>query len=117
MTEVLTIANLIFAILGLIIGVIVGYLIRRYISEGKINNAEELAKKITEDAIKEGEARKKELLLEANAEIHRSRNDLDREIRERRNEIQKLEKRLLNKEESLDRKSEQLEKKEENLLK
>jgi len=117
MTEVLTIDKLIYAVLALIIGIVAGYLIRRYISEGKINNAEELAKKITEDAIKEGEARKKELLLEAKEEIHRSRSELDREIRERRNEIQKLEKRLLNKEESLDRRSEMLEKKEETLSK
>jgi metal dependent phosphohydrolase len=45
MTEVLTIDKLIYAVLALIVGIIAGYLIRRYISEGKINNAEELAKK------------------------------------------------------------------------
>ena len=42
--EVFIIDNLIFIILGLIIGIIAGYFIRRYIGEGKIKNAEELAK-------------------------------------------------------------------------
>lgn len=111
------IESLIYAIPGLIIGIVVGYFIRRYIGEGKIKNAEELAKKITEDAVKDGEARKKELLLEAKEEIHRSRNDIEREIRERRNEIQKLERRLQNKEEAIDRRNEAIEKKEENLNK
>ena len=63
--EVFPIDVLIYAIPGLVIGIIAGYFIRRYIGEGKIKNAEELAKKITEDSIKDGEARKKELLLEA----------------------------------------------------
>lgn len=113
----LVIEKLIFIILGLIIGIIAGYLIRRYIGEGKIKNAEELAKKITEDAEREGEALKKELLLEAKEEIHKSRNELEREIRERRNEVSKLERRILHKEETIDRKSESIEKKEELIAK
>lgn len=113
--EVFPIEILIYAIPGLIIGVIAGYFIRRYIGEGKIKNAEELAKKITEEAVKDGEARKKELLLEAKEEIHKSRGDLEREVRERRNEIQKMERRLVNKEESIDRRSESIEKKEEQI--
>ena len=76
----LVIEKLIFIILGLVIGIIAGYLIRRYIGEGKIKNAEELSKKITEDAKKEGEAHKKELLLEAKEEIHKSRNEAEKEI-------------------------------------
>ena len=115
--EVFIIDNLIFIILGLIIGIIAGYLIRRYIGEGKIKNAEELAKKISEEAERNGEARKKELLLEAKEEIHRSRAEADKENRERRNEVQKLERRVLHKEESLDRKSESQERKEEVLAK
>lgn len=113
----LVIEKIIFAILGLLIGIIAGYFIRRYIGEGKIKNAEELAKKIAEEAEKNGEARKKELLLEAKEEIHKSRNEAEKEIRERRNEVQKLERRVLHKEETLDRKSESLEKKEEQLSK
>jgi ribonuclease Y len=115
--EVFPIESLIYAILGLVIGIIAGYFIRRYIGEGKIKNAEELAKKITEDAVKDGEARKKELLLEAKEEIHKTRSDLDKEIKERRNEIQKMERRLQNKEETIDRRNESIERKEETLAK
>ena len=102
-----------FAILGAIIGIIVGYYIRKNIGEGKIKNAEELAKQILDNANKDGESNKKELLLEAKEEIHKLRTESERENRERRNEVQKLERRVLNKEESIDRKLESIEKKEE----
>ena len=92
-------------------------MIRRYIGEGKINNAEGLADKIIEDAKRDGEARKKELLLEAKDEIHRSRTDLEREVRDRRNEVQKLERRVQNKEETVERRMESVEKKEDQLSK
>ncbi len=56
-------------------------------------------------------------MLEAKEEIHKSRNEVEREIRERRNEVQKMERRVLHKEENLDKKSESIEKKEEQLNK
>ncbi|MCR2042707.1 ribonuclease Y [Anaerosalibacter massiliensis] len=99
------------------IGIIVGFYIRKTIAEGKINNAEEVAKKIVNDAKREAETEKKEVLLEAKEEIHKLRNDIEKENRERRNEIQRLERRLVNKEETIDRKSESLEKKEEFIVK
>ena len=105
------------AILGAIIGILIGYFIRKTIGEGKINNAEELAKKIIEDAERDGEAHKKELLLEVKEEIHKLRNEAEKENRERRNELQKLERRIINKEESIDRKSDAIERKEELLAK
>lgn len=113
--EVFPIDVLIYTILSLVIGIIAGYFIRRYIGEGKIKNAEELARKITEDSIKDGEARKKELLLEAKEEIYKSRSEIEKEVKERRNEVQKLERRLQNKEETIDKRNESLERKEENL--
>ncbi len=103
-------------ILGLIaaalVGCLAGYFIRKNIAEGKINNAEQLAVKIEKEAIKDAETAKKEILLEAKEEVHRLRNDFEKESRDRRNEQQKIEKRLLQKEESLDRKSESIEAKE-----
>lgn len=94
-------------------GIVVGFLVRKNIAEKKIGTAEELAKKIIEDANKEAETRKKEVLLEAKEESHRIRLESERENRERRLEIQKQEKRLLQKEESIDRKAEALERREE----
>ena len=68
-------------------------------------------------AKREAEATKKEAILEAKEEVHKLRNDLDRDSRERRNEIQRLERRILQREESLDKKSDLLEKKEETINK
>ena len=110
------IIEIVFIILSAIIGISVGYFIRKTIGEGKINNAEELAKKTIENSEREGEARKKELLLEAKEEIHKLRSDAERENRERRAELQKFERRILSKEETLDRKSESIERKEELLV-
>ena len=94
----------------LIVGVVVGYVFRRFTSEKLINGAENHAKKIVEDAIKEAETKKKEKLVEAKEEAHRIKQESDKENRERRNEIQKLERRLITKEENLDKKNERLNK-------
>jgi ribonucrease Y len=69
------------------------------------------------DAEKEGEALKKELLLEAKEEMLKLKNEAERENRERRAEIQKMEKRVIKKEELVERKSESVENKEELLSK
>lgn len=109
--------EILYAILGAIIGIPAGYFIRKNIGEGKIKNAESIARKIIEDAEKDGEAKRKELLLEVKDEIHRLRTEAEKDIRERRNELQRLERRLVNKEEIVDRKAEMIEKKEELLTK
>ncbi|WP_110939969.1 ribonuclease Y [Geosporobacter subterraneus] len=107
----------IFVVVGAGIGFGIGYLFRRSIAEGKINNAEQKAKEIISEAEKDAETAKKEILLEAKEEVHRLRSEFERDSRERRNEIQRLERRLVQKEETLDRKSENLEKKDEILNK
>ncbi len=92
-------------------------MVRRYIAETKIKNAEEEAKRIVTEAEKQAETTKKELLIEAKEEIHKLRSELDREIRDRRNEVQRIERRLLQREEVLDKKVETLEQREENIAK
>lgn len=99
-------------LLGLIVGVVVGYFYRKSIAEAKIAGAQNAAEQIIEDAKRDAETMKKEALLEAKDEIHKLRNEAEREIRDRRNELQKQENRLLQKEENLDRKDETLDKRE-----
>jgi len=89
----------------LIVGIVVGYLIRKSIAEAKISSAENLAKQIVDEAHRNADAAKKEALLEAKDENHKLRQQAEEEIRERRFDIQKQENRLLQKEENLDRKS------------
>lgn len=95
----------------------IGYSIRKYIAEAKINSAEESAKKIIDDAEDKAESIKREALIEAKEEILKLRNEAEKELRERRNELQRSERRLIQKEESLDRKIESIERKEETLSK
>lgn len=52
------------------------------------------------------------MLLEAKDEIHRNRQEAERELRERRRELDRLERRVIQKEELLDKKTENIEKKE-----
>lgn len=108
---------IIIFIVVIVISLLIGYLIRKYIAEAKITSAEEAAKKIIEDAQKDAEAKKREAILEAKEEVHKLRNELERESKDRRNELQRLERRLVQKEESLDKKIDSIEKKEEFLQK
>lgn len=98
--------------LVLIVGVVVGYLIRKSIAEAKISSAENLAKQIVDEANRNAESAKKEALLESKEEAHVFRQQVEDELRERRTEAQKQEERLLTKEENLDRKTVLLEKRE-----
>ncbi len=90
---------------------------RRKADSTAIGSAEEEARRIVSDAMKNAETKKKELLIEAKEEIHRQRSDADKDLRERRIEIQRQEHRLQQKEENLDRKTDNLEIKEEKLAK
>lgn len=93
-----------------------GYMLRKRTAEAQIGSAEEEARKIVASAEARGETRKKEALLEAKEDIHRMRQELDRDTKDRRGELQRQEKRLVQKEENLDRKLDALEKKEEALI-
>ena len=94
-----------------------GILYRKKVAEKQIGSAEEEAKRIINEAIKGGENKKREMLLEAKEEIHISRSEYEREVKERRAEVSKQERRLQQKEEALDKKIDLHEKKEDELAK
>ena len=100
---------------ALVLGLLVGYILRKSIGEKTIGNAETTARNMLLDAEKNAENIRKEVVLEAKEEAQRQRNDAEREIRERRNEISKAERRLNQKEDSIDRKLDNIEKKEESI--
>ena len=103
------------AVVALAVGFGFGIGYRKRFSERQIGSAEAEATRIINEAIRNGENRKKEMLLEAKDEIHRSRTEHEKDVKERRNELSKQERRLQQKEETLDRKTEAFEKKEEEL--
>ncbi len=105
------------AVAGLLIGTVIGIQYRKRVAEREIGSAEAEATRIINDAIRGGENKKKEMLLEAKDEIHKSRTEYEKEVKERRSELSKQERRLQQKEESLDKKTDAFERKEEELAK
>ena len=104
-------------IVGLAIGVVIGIIYRKKVAEQAIGSAEAEATRLINEAIRGGENKKKEMLLEAKDEIHRSRTEYEKEVKERRAELSKQERRLEQKENTLDKKTEAFERKEEELNK
>ena len=86
---------------------------RKKTAEFTIGSAEQEAKRIVSEAIKNAEAKKKEAVLEGKDEIHRLRSESEKELNDRRKEVQRQERRIQQKEETLDKKIESLENKEE----
>ncbi len=89
----------------------------RKMVEEQIGNAEDKAREIIDEALKTAEAKKREGLLEVKEESIRTKNELDKEIKERRAEVQRFERRVQQKEENIDKKADAMEKKEAHLAK
>ncbi|MCI7061779.1 MAG: ribonuclease Y [Lachnospiraceae bacterium] len=114
------VAYIIIAIVVLLVGIIVTALVTKKVAvnnyikseEQQLGSAQDRAKKIVDDALKNAETTKREALLEAKEEAIKTKNEIERESKERRAELQRYEERVLSKEESLDKKSGQLERKE-----
>ena len=85
-------------------------------ADSKIGNAENRAREIIDDALKTAETTKKEALLEVKEESIKTKNELEKETKERRAELQRYEKRVLSKEESLDKKADAIEQREASFL-
>ncbi|GHU04269.1 ribonuclease Y [Spirochaetia bacterium] len=96
-------------------GLSLGWFIRWLYARFQLTATEQQAARIKQDAIKEAEAKKKEVLLEAKEQVIRERNQQEKETRERRAELQRYERRVVQKEEALDKKTAQLERTEEAL--
>ncbi len=110
---IITIANaILIAIVTALLAVFIGYMARKKIAEGKINDAQMVASQIIEKAEKDSETVKKEKLIEAKEEALKSRNEFEKDYKERRSELQKFEKRLIQKEEMQDKRTSQFEDKE-----
>ena len=117
--EVMELIHIVLIVVAAVVGVAAGFGIgvvtRKKVAEREIGSAEAEATRIINEAIRSGENRKKEMLLEAKDEIHKSRTEHDREVKERRAELSKQERRLEQKETTLDKKTEAFERKEEEL--
>lgn len=107
--------TLLYAVLPLA-GIILGWTIRWLYARFQLSASEQRAERVKQDAIREAEAQKKEILLEAKDQLIRERTQQERENRERRSELQRYERRLMQKEETLDKRVQGLDKQEEDLV-
>ena len=112
---------IILIVVGTLVGIAIGFLCgmtyRKKVAEREIGSAETEATRILNDALRDSESKRKEMLLEAKEEIHKSRTEYEKEVKERRAELSKQERRLQQKEETLDKKTDAFERKEEELAK
>ena len=107
--------DIISILLGIAVGIIAGYFVRKNIYESKIGQANSEADRIIKQAEDDSKRIHKEKLLEAQEEIHKLRTESERENKERRSDLQKFERRVIQKEEILDKKLHNLEQKETSL--
>ena len=112
---VIIIAVIVTAIVTAILTAVIVNAYQKNVASKKIGSAEEKAREIIDEAVKNAETKKKEMLLEAKEESIRTKNELDKEIRERRAEVQNSERRIQQKEENIDKKTENIERKEQSL--
>ncbi|PKL14457.1 MAG: ribonuclease Y [Spirochaetae bacterium HGW-Spirochaetae-8] len=99
----------VFMIIPLCLGcIILGWLIRWLYARFKLTSIEQKAVRLNQEAIKDAEAKSKELLLETRDQLLKEQQQQEREARERRSELQRTERRLLLKEENLERKQTEL---------
>jgi len=107
----------VLTVIGAVIGILIGYILRKQLGEKTIGSAEQKAKNMLLEAETNADNIKKEKILEAKEETHRLRTDLENELRERRSEVNKAEKRIAQKEENIEKKLESIERREEGLSK
>ena len=98
-----------------IVGIVLGWIIRWLYARFQLSASEQKAERVKQDAIREAEAQKKEILLNAKDELIRERNQQERENRDRRAEVQRYEARVNKKEELLDQRAAEFEKNEKEL--
>src|SRR5215212_8634905 len=100
------------ALVGIAVGVGVGFLARNRLASQSLKVAQEKAARIVADA----RTQQKDLILEAKEEKIRLQREAEDEARSRRTEVAALERRLLARDEQLDQRSDMLEQRDRKLL-
>ena len=104
--------NTVLSILLVIVGLIIGAGIVFIINLIKKNNAKDKAKNLIEEAQKESERIKRDLIFEAKEESHKLKEELEKEIKEKKDEVKEMENRLVLREQNMDRRDETFQKRE-----
>jgi len=89
-----------------------GWYLNARSGQNRVTNAQERAKRILDDAEKDGNTLKREKLLEAKDEWYKRKKEFEADVQSKRNKLQTFEKQLISREENVDRKLDLLSKKE-----
>ena len=89
--DILTIVS---AVLALLVGAALGYVLQSRATTKRIGDADELAKRIVEEARKEAQAQKKEILLQGQDDLYNQKRELENEFKEREREVKNRERKL-----------------------
>ena len=107
-------------VVALLIGIVAGgaivFIYLKTTSSQTIGNAKVEAERLLADAQKEGEALKKERLIEAQEEIYEQKQKLESDLEDQQIELQEVQKNLDLREVDLEQKGERIERKEKELL-
>ena len=104
--------NMVFSILLLVIGLVVGFLITTLFEHLKRKRAMMNAKRLLEDAKEKAETLKKEALAEQKKELEQIRTVALNEIKEKKEDLKNSEDRILQREASMDKRDELYQKRE-----
>ena len=110
--------NLLFSIVGLLVGTVLALgfgVMRGKQRRDQVETAQSAATRIIEEAKKDAAAIKKEAEIAAKDSVLKEKGDFEKEVRETRRELQNQEKRLIGKEESIDKRIESVDKRESEL--
>jgi ribonuclease Y len=108
LAEIQPLPAAIACIVGIVGGLLLGYVIFSMIPGNTLRRAKRDAEQIVQNAQTEGQARKQEIELEAEKKASHRREELDREIAEATEEIKHNQARLTKREDNLDKKLEQI---------
>lgn len=86
--------DIVIAVVGVIIGSGVGMVLHKAIAAKRIGDADELAKRIVEEARKEAQAQKKEILIQGQDDLFNQKREMEIEFKERERELKARERKL-----------------------
>ena len=109
------VSGIVSGVVCAIVGIILGFVIYKVYSAKKLDKNKSNAIKIIEDAYAEAKTIKKEAIIESKEQAQKLKEEVEQEVKDRRNEAVKLEERLNQKEEYLEKKELAVDKRNEQL--
>ena len=107
---------IVLALVALAIGALAGVLIQRNVTSKRIGEANDLARRIVDEARKEAHAQKKEILLQGQNEVFSQKHALETEYKEQERVLKNREKKLQDITDRLEEKMERVTQKEHDIL-